>query len=135
MRIWRATKRRIGASFPRANQNSRDQLIAAGQSYFDYFKSNTGTVPWGNPCYRLEGGKGCTPAIDQASPSCNVGIPMGVTFATPHWVVDLDIQSAVGMTRMGGDFGLPDIHLFRVPNGTIRYIHTMTVCTTPNCGM
>jgi len=29
---------------------------------------------------------------------------------------------------------LADSHLFRLENGKIRYVHTMTVCTIPGCG-
>jgi hypothetical protein len=28
----------------------------------------------------------------------------------------------------------PDSHLFRLEGGKIRYVHTLTVCTLPNCG-
>ncbi|MCL2451244.1 MAG: hypothetical protein FWD17_20045, partial [Polyangiaceae bacterium] len=79
--------------------------------------------------------KSCTPQIDMASQSCDVGVPSGITFATPHWVVDLDLGTAEGMTRMGGNNGLPDSHTFRAPNGKFRYVHTLTVCTIKNCGM
>ena len=33
-----------------------------------------------------------------------------------------------------GDNALPDSHTFRVENGKIRYIHTVTACETENCG-
>jgi hypothetical protein len=123
------------SALPTSAQSTRDQLIANGQAYFDYFQANMGTVPWGTPCYRLEGGKSCTPAIDMASMTCDVGVPKGITFAKPHWVVDLDLGTAEGMTRMGGDNGLPDSHMFRAPNGKLRYVHTLTICSVANCGM
>ena len=82
-------------------------------------------MPWGNPCYRLEGGKGCTPAVDKASTSCNVGIPDGITFKNTHWVVDVDLNACVGITLFAG--ASPDSHMFRLVNGKIRYIHTITI--------
>lgn len=114
---------------PADQRSTRDELIAAGQAYFDYFSDKNVQVPWGTPCARLEGGAYTGDA------SCNVGVPSGVQFAPPHWVADLELQTAVGVTRMGGAGGLPDSHMFRVIDGKLRYIHTLTVCTVPNCGM
>lgn len=110
---------------PEASRSSREALIAAGQAYFDIFSDKSTVVPWGNPCYRLEGGKGCTPAMDKASTSCNVGIPDNITFKNTHWVVDIDIGAAVGITLFAG--ASPDTHLFRLVSGKIRYVHTLTI--------
>lgn len=110
---------------PEASRSTREELIAAGQAYFDIFSDKSTEVPWGNPCYRLEGGKGCTPAMDKASTTCNVGIPDGITFTKTHWVVDEDIGAVVGITMFGG--ANPDTHLFRLVSGKIRYVHTLTV--------
>jgi hypothetical protein len=110
-----------------ANQSPREDLIAAGEAYFKIFSDKSTVVPWGNPCYRLEGGKGCTPAMDKASTSCNVGIPDGITFKNTHWVVDVDLNAAVGLTLFGG--ASPDSHMFRLVGGKIRYIHTLTIMT------
>ncbi|HET7541216.1 MAG TPA: hypothetical protein VFK05_15165 [Polyangiaceae bacterium] len=109
---------------PEANRNTREQLIAAGEAYFKIFSDKNTVVPWGTPCYRLEGGKGCTPAIDKASKSCDVGIPDGITFKDTHWVVDLELNTAVGLTRFGG--ASPDSHTFRLIDGKIRLVHTLT---------
>jgi hypothetical protein len=110
---------------PAAKQSSRDELIAAGQAYFDIFSKKDTVVPWGNPCYRLEGGKGCTPDMDKKSTSCNVGIPDGITFTKTHWVVDVDLNACVGITMFGS--ANPDSHMFRLVDGKIRYVHTLTV--------
>jgi hypothetical protein len=104
---------------------ARERQIAAGQAWFDVFSDKSTQVPWGNPCYRLEGGKGCTPALDKASNSCNVGIPDGITFKNTHWVVDVDLNAVVGITLFGG--ASPDSHTFRLVNGEIRYVHTLTI--------
>jgi hypothetical protein len=47
-------------------------------------------------------------------------------------VVDPEI-GVVALSRFS-DNQLPDSHLFRLENGKIRYVHTLTVCTIPNCG-
>ncbi|HEX2673913.1 MAG TPA: hypothetical protein VHM25_23715, partial [Polyangiaceae bacterium] len=75
-------------------------------------------------CYRLEGGKGCTPAADKASQSCNVGVPSGINFKNTHWVVDLELNTAVGLTQFGG--ASPDSHMFRLISGKIVKVHTLT---------
>ncbi len=110
---------------PAAEQSPREVLIAAGEAYFAVFSDASAEVPWGSPCYRLEGGAGCTPSMAAMSQSCNVGIPDGITFTGTHWVVDVDMNTAVGITKFGG--ALPDTHMFRLSNGKIRFIHTLTV--------
>jgi hypothetical protein len=114
---------------PAADQDSRDTLLAAANAYFDVFNDKTVMVPWGMPCARLEGGAAYT------GTTCDVGVPSGITFADKHFVVDQDLGTAVGLDRFGGANGLPDVHIFRLLKGKIRYVHTLTVCTTPNCGM
>ena len=112
---------------PAANQNTREALIAAGEAYFKIFSDKSTVVPWGNPCYRLEGGKGCTPQGDKSSTSCNVGIPDNVTFKNTHWVVDVELNACVGITLFGS--ASPDSHMFRLVGGKIRYVHTLTIMT------
>jgi len=109
---------------PEANRNTRAELIAAGEAYFMVFSDKTTAVPWGTPCYRLEGGKGCTPAADKASQSCNVGVPDGINFKNTHWVVDLELNTAVGLTLFAGVD--PDSHTFRLIDGKIVKVHTLT---------
>jgi len=109
---------------PEAQRNTREELIAAGEAYFKVFSDKTTAVPWGTPCYRLEGGKGCTPAADKASQSCNVGVPSGINFKSTHWVVDLELNTAVGLTLFGG--ASPDSHMFRLISGKIVKVHTLT---------
>ena len=84
---------------PAAKQDTREECIAAGEAYFKIFSDKNAQVPWGNPCYRLEGGKGCTPQMDKASTSCNVGIPDGITFKDTSWVADTELNACVGVTK------------------------------------
>jgi hypothetical protein len=114
---------------PEPDRDSRETLIAAANAYFDVFNDKSVKVPWGTPCTRLEGGKGYTGS------TCDVGIPSGITFADKRFIVDVDLGTSIGMVRFGGANGLPDSHMFRVLKGKIRYVHTLTVCSQPNCGM
>jgi len=114
---------------PEAERDTRETLIAAANAYFDLFNDATTEVPWNTPCTRLEGGKAHT------GMTCNVGVPTGITFADKHFIVDRDLGTAIGVVRFGGPGGLPDSHMFRCLQGKIRYVHTLTVCDEPNCGM
>jgi hypothetical protein len=115
---------------PAEKRDSRGTLIAAANAYLDAFlDKKIDLVPWGFPCVRIEGGaytgKG-TPAD-----SCEVGVPGGVNIANRRFVVDEVMGSVVvyctfGAGAPGGGSGAPDTHLFRVENGKLRYVHTLT---------
>jgi hypothetical protein len=113
------------STVPDASRSTREVCIAAGEAYFKIFSDKSTVVPWGNPCYRLEGGKGCTPQGDKASTTCNVGIPDNITFKSTTWVADDTLNACVGITLFAS--ASPDSHLFRLVNGKIRYVHTITV--------
>ena len=66
-----------------------------------------------------------------ATDSCDVGVPSGVNIANRHFVVDETVGSVVAFCTFGaggpnGGSGAPDTHLFRVENGKLRFVHTMT---------
>jgi hypothetical protein len=63
--------------------------------------------------------------------SCDLGVPSGVNIAHRRFVVDETLGSVVafctfGAGTPGGGSGAPDAHLFRVENGKLRYVHTLT---------
>ena len=66
--------------------------------------------------------------------SCQVGVPSGVNIANRHFVVDETIGAVVAFctfgagSASGGGSGAPDTHLFRVENGKLRFVHTLTHC-------
>jgi hypothetical protein len=115
---------------PADRRDSRDTLVGAANAYLDAFlEGKIDRVPWGFPCVRIEGGaytgKG-TPAD-----SCEVGVPSGVNIANRRFVVDEVIGSVVAYCTFGaggpnGGSGSADTHLFRVENGKLRYVHTLT---------
>jgi hypothetical protein len=111
-------------------RDSRETLVAAANAYLDAFlEGKIDQVPWGFPCVRVEGGM----YTGKGSPndSCEVGVPSGVNIANRRFVVDEVIGSVVAYCTFGagnpnGGSGSPDTHLFRVENGKLRYVHTLT---------
>jgi len=114
---------------PANQRSSREHLLYAGSSYLDAFiDGNIDRVPWGQPCVRIEGGAytGRGTPEDVCSP-----VPTGVNIGNRRYVVDETIGAVVifctfGMGTPGGGSGAPDTHLFRVENGKLRYVHTLT---------
>jgi hypothetical protein len=117
-------------SIPTASRDSRQTLIAAANAYFDVFDDNAVKVPWGTPCNRLEGG--IRTGRGQPDDSCNVGVPSGMKLTNRRFIADPEIGAVVGFIRWPS--GVPDSHLFRVESGKLRFVHSLTVCTVPNCG-
>ncbi|MEO6040985.1 MAG: hypothetical protein ABIP41_03725 [Croceibacterium sp.] len=125
-------RREDWSDIPEARRNTRDQLKAAADAYLDSFKDKTVQVPWGTPCTRLEGsaytGKGL------ATDSCNVGVPSNIDMADRRYVIDPVAGSVAVFLKMGPN-KRPDAHVFRIEDGKIRYVHTVTNCGTQvNCG-
>jgi hypothetical protein len=115
---------------PAVSRDSRQTLIAAAAAYFDVFDDNSVKVPWGTPCNRLEGGLRTGRGLPDDS--CNVGVPSGMKLTERRFIADPEIGAVVGFIRW--PTGVPDSHLFRVENGKLRFVHSLTVCTVPNCG-
>jgi hypothetical protein len=117
---------------PPAARDTRTTLIAAANAYEDIFFDNSVKVPWGTPCNRLEGG-GMRSGKGTPEDTCNSGVPTGMKITNRRFVVDPDIGAVVVFSRFSNN-ELPDSHLFRLENGRIRFVHTLTVCTIPGCG-
>jgi hypothetical protein len=115
---------------PADRRDTRDTLVAAANAYLDAFlEGKRDLVPWGYPCNRTEGGM----HTGNGSPkdSCDVGVPSGVNIVNRRFVVDETIGAIVVFCTFGagnatGGSGAPDTHLFRVENGKLRYVHTIT---------
>ena len=111
-------------------RDSRDTLVGAANAYLDAFlEGKIDQVPWGFPCVRVEGGM--YTGKDSPTDSCEVGVPSGVNIVNRRFVVDEAIGSVVVYCTFGaggpnGGSGAPDTHLFRVENGKLRYVHTLT---------
>jgi hypothetical protein len=115
-------------TIPANRRDSRGTLVAAANAYLDAFlEQKTDLVPWGLPCERVEGGR----YFGNPTEGCNVGVPAGVNISNRRFVVDETIGSVVVFCTFGagtaaGGSGAPDTHLFRVENGKLRYVHTLT---------
>jgi hypothetical protein len=117
-------------AIPAAKRDTRATLVSAANAYLDAFlEGKKDLVPWGYPCNRTEGGMHTGKGV--AQDSCDVGVPSGVNIANRHFVVDETIGAVVAFCTFGagsatGGSGAPDTHLFRVENGKLRYVHTLT---------
>jgi hypothetical protein len=115
---------------PANRRDTRATLVSAANAYLDAFlEGKKDGVPWGYPCNRTEGG--AHTGKGDPSDSCDVGVPSGVNIANRRFIVDETIGSVVvfctfGAGSPGGGSGAPDTHLFRVENGKLRYVHTLT---------
>ena len=117
---------------PENRRNTREELIAAADAYLDLFSDKSVQVPWGTPCRRLEGS--IYTGTGAADDSCNVGVPENIAMAERQYVVDETI-GAVDVFLLMGSNKRPDSHLFRIEDGKIRNIHTVTNCLGDNnCG-
>ena len=115
---------------PANQRDTRATLVAAANAYLDAFlEGKKDLVPWGYPCNRTEGGA----HTGNGSPtdSCDVGVPSGVNIANRRFIVDETIGSVqvfctFGAGTAAGGSGAPDSHLFRVENGKLKSVHTLT---------
>ncbi|HUK35872.1 MAG TPA: hypothetical protein VLV86_18275 [Vicinamibacterales bacterium] len=115
---------------PADRRDTRATLVAAANAYLDAFlEGKKDLVPWGYPCNRTEGGA----HTGNGSPtdSCDVGVPSGVNIANRRFIVDetigaVQVFCTFGAGNANGGSGAPDSHLFRVENGKLRYVHTLT---------
>jgi len=118
---------------PEDQRNSREEIIAAADAYLDLFNDKKVEVPWGTPCARLEGG--IYTGRGQPDDTCNIGVPEGVPLVDRDYIVDVAKGAVAVFLRFGGPEGLPDVHTFRIEDGKIRYVHTVTNCGEQvNCG-
>lgn len=115
---------------PVQKRDSRATLVAAANAYLDAFlEQKLDLVPWGYPCERLEGG--AYTGKGSPSDSCQVGVPGGVNIVNRRYIVDpvlgtVQVFCTFGAGGPGAPRGPADSHLFRVENGKLRYVHTLT---------
>lgn len=115
---------------PAKKRASRATLVAAANAYLDAFlEKKLDLVPWGYPCERLEGG--AYTGKGSPSDSCQVGVPGGVDIVNRRFIVDpmlgtVQVFCTFGAPGPGRRTGPADSHLFRVENGKLRYVHTLT---------
>jgi hypothetical protein len=107
---------------------SREELMAGGDAYFDHFADRTVEIPFGAPCARLEGGIYTSRDFDSPDNTCNLGFPVDkLPMRDRSYVVDEEMGTVNIFLLFGNPPGAPDSHTFRLVNGKIRYIHTLTL--------
>lgn len=126
-----------------SKRSRRGELVAAANAYLDAFlEAKIEAVPWGYPCVRIEGGMytGSADGATRPDASCSAGVPAGVNIANRRFIVDEILNTVVALCTFGaggpnGGSGGPDQHMFRLENGKLRYVHTLTAIlqnrTTP----
>jgi len=110
---------------------SRQDLIDAGNQYFDFVFMDKGIrPPWGTPCARLEGGA-YTNQKNEHKDTCQIPGPLGNMYIVNRsYVVDEEMGTVNVFCRFGNSTGMPDSHTFRLVNGRYRWIHTLSVNLT-----
>src|SRR5262245_18547291 len=126
---------------PKDKRDTREAIQAAADAYLNNWGDPALPVPHGTPCSRLEG-RLSTAARNPEGQMCTMGaFPQKLNVSNRRYVIDEDFGAVVifhnfpwldaGLPK---DPGTPASQMFRVEGGKNRYIHEVTVCTTPGCG-
>lgn len=126
---------------PKEKQDSRAVVQAPGDAYFNRFGNTSVTVPWGPPCYRVEGGFAARGTLRSNDSFCEMVWPSTIHIPYRRYVVDEELGVVdmfigfPGLDRSQGQDPMPDSHLFRVEGGRIKYSHTASACVKEGCGL
>lgn len=121
---------------PVEHRDTRENLQAAADAYFNFLGNHSLSVPWGYPCTRLEGGS--YTGTGSVNDTCQIDIPANTTMEAPNrrYVIDESVGAVSMLLVFGGIDNAPDSHEFRIEGGKIHKVHTMTYCKKkPNCGV
>jgi hypothetical protein len=126
---------------PEDQRDMRGVIKAAAEAYINNWGDPFLPVPHGTPCARLEG-RIYTGTRDPEGQTCTMGaFPQPINTGSRRFVID----ETIGAVSIFHNFswldaglgpyhpGTPASQQFRVENGMNRYIHEVTVCTTPGC--
>ncbi|KAI0010112.1 hypothetical protein F4779DRAFT_579421 [Xylariaceae sp. FL0662B] len=120
-----------------SQRDSREALKAAADAYLDMWSNASAidAVPWGTPCDRLEGSVYTGPGLE--TDSCKPGIPTNNNQAPNshrRYVIDNTYGSISVLCIFEHLQNAPDSHEFRMENGKLRYIHTITIANSGGFG-
>jgi hypothetical protein len=126
---------------PKDKRDTREAIQAAADAYLNNWGDPTLPVPHGTPCSRLEG-RTSTAARNPEGQACTMGaFPQKLKVGNRRYIIDENFGAVVIFHNfpwidagLPADPGTPASQMFRVENGKNRYIHEVTVCTTPGCG-
>ncbi|KAF2646860.1 hypothetical protein P280DRAFT_495099 [Massarina eburnea CBS 473.64] len=126
---------------PAEQQDSRAAIQAIGDAYFDRFANTSVNVPWGPPCYRVEGGLAARGTLHNDTGFCEQVWPSTIHVPYRRYVVDEEVgvvdvfTGFPGLDRTQGNDAMPDSHLFRAEGGRIKFVHTASSCVVAGCGL
>ncbi|MET0281498.1 MAG: hypothetical protein ABW278_10305 [Steroidobacteraceae bacterium] len=135
------TRKEKWDEIPKDKRDSRAAIQAAADAYLNNWGDPALPVPHGTPCSRLEG-RMDTAAKNPDGQTCTMGaFPEKLNVTNRRYVID-ETLGAVAIFHsfpwldagLPKDPGTPASQTFRVEGGKNRYIHEVTVCTTPGCG-
>ena len=134
------TKTESWGEIPADKRDSRAVIQAAADAYLNNWGDPELPVPHGTPCSRLEG-RISTAARDPAGQTCTMGaFPEKLNVGNRRYLIDEAFGAVVIFHRfpwldagIPKDPGTPASQSFRVEGGMNRYIHEVTVCTSPGC--
>jgi hypothetical protein len=135
------TKAEKWDEIPKDKRDTRAAIQAAADAYLDNWGNPDLPVPHGTPCARLEG-RMYTGTQKPEAMNCRMGaFPQKLKVGNRRYIIDetigaVDIFHNFPWLDAGipTDPGTPASQTFRVEGGKNRYIHEVTVCTTPGCG-
>jgi hypothetical protein len=135
------TRAQNWSEIPKDKRDTRAVIQAAADAYLDNWGDPALPVPHGTPCSRLEGGM-YTGTRNPTGNTCDMGaFPEKLKVTNRRYVIDENHGAVVVFHNFPWlDAGLPKDpgtqsgQMFRVEGGKTRYIHEVTVCTTPKCG-
>jgi len=136
------TKAENWSEIPAAKRDTRAAIQAAADAYLNNWGNPELPVPHGTPCSRLEGRMSITTNRKPEVNPCEMGaFPEKLNVSNRRYVID-ETVGAVSIfhnfpwidSGIPKDPGTPASQSFRVEGGKNRYIHEVTVCTTPGCG-
>jgi hypothetical protein len=126
---------------PKDKRDTRAVIQAAADAYLDNWGNPELPVPHGTPCARLEGRINTATKNPQGN-TCDMGaFPQKLKVGNRRYLIDESFGAVVIFHNFPWldagipvDPGTPASQMFRVEGGKNRYIHEVTVCTTPGCG-
>ncbi|KAI5855564.1 hypothetical protein GGS23DRAFT_589702 [Durotheca rogersii] len=118
-------------------RDSRVTLKNAADAYLDMWSNATAeaAVPWGTPCSRLEGSVSTGRGLP--TDSCRVGVPTNhqqPPNSHRRYVIDPTYGAVSVLCIFEHLDNAPDSHEFRLENGKLRYIHTITLANSGSFG-
>ena len=127
-RALAAAKAEDWREIPEADRDNRAAIVAAADAYLDALGRPGVPIPWAASCERIEGGA----VFGRTGEACDAGLPGNLKARDRRYIVDESI-GAVAVLLTLGDAKFPDVHIFRVEKGRIRYVHALTVCRNGTC--